>query len=334
MEALARHGLTGPAQHHVAPVAMMADARAHQVFTGFESDWPLVKRVLSGLSGLSPVWSDGKPVTWDACPPCRELVVPAWSLERPTGLAGLVWVVDRLLGPGGCPWDMEQTHTSLKKYLVEESYELIDAIDRSDERAMVEELGDVLLQPLMHAQMEARDGNWDIQHVAETEARKLVHRHPHVFGENKLADADAVLKQWDAIKKAEKGGTHSSVLAGVPQSAPALLRAMEISKRAARAGFEWPDMDSVWDKFAEETREVREALAQGDKDHIAAEFGDLLFTVVNLARWAKVDPEDALRTMVDRFIRRFRHMESQASQDLKDLSPDEWEGLWAQAKAL
>lgn len=313
---------------------MAVDARAHQVFRGFADQWGLVVRALgANLAPESIVFTQGVPTGWSLVEPCDELVVPAWNAGRPTGLAGLVWVVDRLLGPGGCPWDMEQTHASLRRYLIEECYELVDAIDRNDMAAMVEELGDVLLQPLMHAQMEARDGNWDVHYIAEEETRKLVRRHPHVFGDSSLTDADAVLKQWDAIKKAEKGGVQSSVLAGVPSAAPALLRALEVSKRAARAGFEWPDMAAVWDKFDEETCEVREALAAGDKDAVAAEFGDLLFTVVNLARWAKVDPEEALRTMVDRFVGRFHHMEALAGRDLSDLSPEEWDRLWNLAKA-
>lgn len=313
---------------------MAVDARAHQVFTGFAGHWALVRKALSILPDTAPVWADGVGMPWADCPPCDDLLVPAWNIERPTGLAGLVWVVDRLLGPGGCPWDMEQTHESLKKYLVEECYELVDAIDHRDDEGLVEELGDVLLQPLMHSQMEARDGRWDVHHVAETEAQKLVRRHPHVFGDKSVHDSADVLKQWDEIKKTEKGESRASVLAGVPQSAPALLRALEVSKRAARAGFEWPDMNAVWDKFDEETVEVREALASGDQGQVSAEIGDLLFTVVNLARWAKVDPEDALRTMVDRFVGRFRHMEAMAGRGLEELSPDEWERLWSRAKNL
>ncbi len=334
MDSLTNLGLRGPAQIHIAPVSMMVDRRAHQVFMGFRSDWVLVTKAIgSDLPSAAPVFVDGVATTWAEVTPCEEFVVPAWDDERPGGLAGLVWVVDRLLGPGGCPWDMEQTHESLRKYLVEECYELVEAIDNRDEAMMVEELGDVLLQPLMHAQMEARDGSWDINHVAETEAKKLVRRHPHVFGDAHAGDADAVLRQWDAIKRQEKDGSGKSVLAGVPSAAPALLRALEVSKRAARSGFEWPDIGSVWDKFAEETGEVREALQSGDQGAVRDEFGDLLFTVVNLARWAKVDPEDALRTMVDRFVARFQHMESRAEQDLRELSPEEWEGLWAEAKA-
>lgn len=240
----------------------------------------------------------------------------------------LVYVVDRLLGPGGCPWDQEQTHESLKKYLLEESYELMDAIDSGDEANLREELGDVLLQPLMHAQMEKRDGNWDIEDVAQQVADKLIHRHPHVFGDLAVADADEVLRNWDRIKLAESDGPRS-ILEGVPRAMPALARALTISKRAARAGFEWPDVDGVWEKLDEEIAEFRAASTPEEQ---ADEMGDILFTVVNLARWHKLDAEDSLQRMLNRFTARFQQMESLADVPLGDLSPAEWDRLWVRAK--
>lgn len=249
------------------------------------------------------------------------------SAHHPGGVQGLIHVVNRLLGPGGCPWDQEQTHESLKKYLLEEAYELMDAIDAEDLSLMKEELGDVLLQPVMHAQMQSRDGSWDIEAVAQATADKLVHRHPHVFGDLSVADADEVLRNWDQLKKAEKGS--ESVLDGVASAAPALLRAHKISVRAARAGFEWENIEQVYAKLAEEVQELREASPETQ----ASEIGDLLFTVVNLARWMKVDPEEALRQMVARFIGRFQHMESHSDKPLKELSPAEWRGLWNSAKS-
>lgn len=252
------------------------------------------------------------------------------SPRRP--LDELAYVVDRLLGPGGCPWDQEQTHESLKRHLLEEAYEVLDAIDTGDLGTLEEELGDLLLQPMMHAQMEKLQGTFDIDSVAQGIVGKLVRRHPHVFGELEVADSEEVLRNWDRIKKAEKGDQARSVLAGVPSGMASLLRAFEVSKRAARNGFEWPDIEAVWDKLHEEEAEVRQALASGDQGHIEAEIGDLLFTAVNVARWAKVEPEEALRKMLGRFTSRFMAMEAIAEGELRDLSPEEWDRLWNLAK--
>lgn len=325
---------------HVAPLVLNLDDRAHQLFVGFHgADFDRLREVLTRRWGDSvPVWerTSGE---WRAVP-LREVsgdfAIPAQSAENPGGVYGLVWVVDRLLGPGGCPWDQEQTHESLKRYLIEESYELIDAIDRSDDAAMREELGDVLLQPLMHTQKKHLEGAWSIEEVAQGITEKLIRRHPHVFGEVAVEDAAEVLRNWDAIKRAEKKDAGApevvSILAGVPRAMPALLLAQEVSKRAARAGFEWPDFEGVWAKFHEEEQELRDALASEDRAAVESELGDLLFTVVNLARWAKVDAEDALRTMVNRFRGRFERMEELAGRPLSELSAEEWDDLWNQAK--
>lgn len=245
------------------------------------------------------------------------------------GLALLVHVVDRLLGPGGCPWDQKQTHESLKKYLLEESYELFDAIDAGDLNQIREEIGDVLLQAVMHSQMEKLAGNWDIEDVAQTTAEKLIRRHPHVFGTTEVADAEEVLRNWDAIKREEKG-TPTSILAGVPRSMPGLSRAHTLSVRAARAGFEWPNEEGVWEKLEEELAELRQATTP---ENVEEEIGDVLFTIVNLARWRQVDPEAALSKMLDRFSGRFQHMEALAEKPLGELSPERWEELWQLAKS-
>lgn len=245
----------------------------------------------------------------------------------------LVGIMDRLLGSGGCPWDQEQTHESLKKYLLEEAYEVLDAIDSGDPDKLKEELGDLLLQPIFHAQMEAKAGNWDIEEVARAISDKLVRRHPHVFGDTEVADADEVLKNWDQIKQREKGGEPNSILAGVPRGMASLLRAHEISKRAARVGFEWPKIEAVFDKLHEEEAELREALVDGDPGRIEAEIGDLLFTAVNLARWSGVEPEEALRKMLNRFTERFQDMESASAKPLRELSAQEWDDLWVAAKS-
>ena len=265
------------------------------------------------------------------------LVVPISALEE------LVLLVDRLLGPGGCPWDQAQTHESLKRHLLEEAYEVLDAIDSGDPGKLSEELGDLLLQPIMHGQIAATPArveggsslrSFDTYGVASQVVDKLIRRHPHVFGDVLAEDADQVLRNWDQIKAAEKGEEPASLLAGVPKGMASLLRAYEVSKRAARAGFEWSDLDGVWEKLAEEEAELREAIASGDADRIESELGDLLFTAVNLARWTNVEPEEALRKMLNRFTARFQTMERLAEQPLTDLSPHEWDALWTQAKAL
>jgi tetrapyrrole methylase family protein / MazG family protein len=250
-----------------------------------------------------------------------------------SSLEELVVIVDRLLGPGGCPWDQAQTHESLKRHLIEEAYEVIEAIDENSTEKLKEELGDLLLQPIMHAQMACRDGRFCSEDVAKGIVEKLVRRHPHVFGEIDVTTAEEVLQNWDEIKKQEKGASQSqSVLAGVPRAMPALLRAYEISKRAARSGFEWPDEEAVFDKLREEERELREAISSGNERDIEAELGDMLFTIVNIARWRKIEPEDALRKMLDRFTERFQHMEAASTRPLKELSPAEWDDLWNSAK--
>lgn len=246
----------------------------------------------------------------------------------------LDYIARRLLGPGGCPWDIAQTHETLKRYLLEEAYELLDAIDTGSDAKMREELGDVLLQPFMHAEMKHLAGSFDIDDVATEIVDKLYRRHPHVFGSLSVADADEVLRNWDAIKKTEKQGEPQSILSGVPQGMASLLRAYEVSKRAQRVGFEWPDVDAVFDKLHEEEAELKEAMLHGSHEEAEAELGDLLFTCVNIARWAKVEPEEALRKMLNRFTERFLEMERSAGKPLRELSPEEWDELWVRAKSL
>ena len=251
-----------------------------------------------------------------------------------TAIDELVKIVDRLLGPGGCPWDQAQTHDSLKKYLLEEAHEVIDAIESGSDEDLREELGDVLLQPVMHGQISAQSGGFDTYSIAQGIVDKLVRRHPHVFGSVVAEDAEAVLKNWDQIKKGEKGAASRSVLAGVPRAMPALHRAYEVSKRAVRAGFEWPDIEGVFDKVSEELVELRSAIKNNDRQEIESELGDVLFTFVNLARWNKIDPEEALRKMVDRFSARFKTMESLALKPLQELSLEEWDELWTESKRV
>ncbi|MEI8283037.1 MAG: nucleoside triphosphate pyrophosphohydrolase, partial [Armatimonadota bacterium] len=202
-----------------------------------------------------------------------------------------------------------------------------------DFKSLAEELGDLTLQPVFHARLADRDGEFEFNDPLRHICDKLIRRHPHVFSDTVVADADEVLKNWDAIKQTEKE-TMTSILSGVPKSMPSLARAHEISKRAVRVGFEWPNIDGVLDKVREETAELEEAIQKGDPEHIKSEIGDLLFTIVNLARWQKVDAEDALRMMLNRFQTRFESMEAHAARPLGELSFEEWDDLWNQAKKL
>jgi tetrapyrrole methylase family protein/MazG family protein len=242
----------------------------------------------------------------------------------------------RLRGEGGCPWDREQDHHTLKKYMVEECYEAIEAIDNDDLDALCEELGDVLLQVVFHAQLEAEVGVFTVDDVIARIVDKLIRRHPHVFGDLSVEDSDEVLRNWEQIKKSEKGeGWRKSALDGVPVGLPALMRAMEISKRAVKVGFEWEKMEDVLAKMEEEVHELREALSVGNKPEIESEIGDLLFTVVNVARWQKVDPEEALRRMVNRFSDRFRYIEEAAAAEgrsIQDLTLAQMDAHWDEAK--
>lgn len=254
----------------------------------------------------------------------------------------LVEIIAQLRAPNGCPWDREQTHLSLRRHLIEESYEVLDAIENGSDNDLCEELGDLLMQPVMHAQIAAEEQRFDIADALESVCEKLVRRHPHVFGEVLVSDSGEVLRNWDEIKKIEKQNRTGSAQVGstpalgeAPAALPALMQALEVSKKAAKLGFEWPDEKGVFEKAREEIAELEDAMQSEDRERIAEELGDLLFTVVNLARWRKVDPELALRDMVSRFRRRFAHMESAAREAglvLEALTPAQWDALWNDAK--
>jgi tetrapyrrole methylase family protein/MazG family protein len=255
--------------------------------------------------------------------------------RRPTW-NDLVRVIATLRAPGGCPWDREQTHESIKRNLLEEAYEAAEAIEKDDPAKLEEELGDLLMQPVMHAVIAAEEGVFTLDDVIAGITTKLIRRHPHVFGDVDAEDTEAVLKNWEAIKRAEKGNAdRTSILDGVPVTMPALMRAMDISRKAAKAGFEWPNAPAVLDKVQEEIAELRAEIEANDKPRAAEEIGDLLFSLVNIARWLKIDPEESLRRMVDRFTARFRAMEQAAASDgreLKSLTPEEWDAYWNRAK--
>jgi XTP/dITP diphosphohydrolase len=255
-------------------------------------------------------------------------------------LQHLIEVVARLRSPdGGCPWDLEQTPETLIPYIVEEAYEVVDAIQTGDKDAIAEELGDLLLQVVLQAQIASEFGDFTLETIATGIATKLIRRHPHVFGDATVDNAEEVNQNWEAIKAAEKGETPeqaqllSRKLQRYVRSLPALMAGMKISKKAAAAGFEWENTAGVWAKFAEELAEFQEALQSDDKEHQQAELGDLLFTIVNIARWYDLDPFEALQGTNRRFIQRLTLMEQFASRPLTEYNIEELESLWQQAKA-
>ena len=228
-------------------------------------------------------------------------------------LPRLVALMQRLLGPGGCPWDREQTFESLRKYVLEEACEVIDAIDSGDRALLKEELGDLLLQVVFQSELAREQAGFSIDDVVAGIVDKLVRRHPHVFGDMSAKDADAVLKNWERIKAEEKSSR--GVLGGVPRSLPALTRAQRIGEKVARVGFDWASADGSRQKVTEEIAELDEAIAQGDKDSIEGEMGDALFALVNLSRHLGIDAEGALRRTIDKFTRRFGHVEARVGQE-------------------
>jgi XTP/dITP diphosphohydrolase len=257
-------------------------------------------------------------------------------------LAEVIAVVDRLRDPdGGCPWDLEQTHASLIPFVLEEAHEVADAIRHGDDRHLQEELGDLLLQVLLHARIAAEAGRFDLEAVARGLGAKLVRRHPHVFGDAEAADSAAVRVHWEAIKEQERaaqvaGASASPLsdrLAGKVRGQPSLAGAMAISRKAAAAGFEWDDLAGVWGKVHEELDELKEAVASGDRAHAQEELGDVLFTLVNVARWCDLDPEEGLAGTNRRFLERFGRVEAALGGDLTGRSLAELEALWRQAKA-
>jgi tetrapyrrole methylase family protein/MazG family protein len=244
---------------------------------------------------------------------------------------GLAAIIARLRSPDGCPWDREQTHQSLRINLLSECYEVLEAIDKDDPEKLCEELGDLLLQIVLHAQIAADTGEFELGDVIEGISSKIVRRHPHVFGDSRAATAAEVMRNWEALKREERGD-ETSMLEGVPKHMPALAYAYEVSRRAVRVGFEWKDLGGVIDKLLEEAREVKEASSREEK---ARELGDLLFTLVNFARWQGIDPEAALRGANDKFSRRFARMEALCRErglELGKLSFEEMDALWEEAK--
>ncbi len=254
----------------------------------------------------------------------------------------LVGVMARLRAPGGCPWDREQTHATLRTYLIEEAYEVLDALDGADDVKFAEELGDLLLQIVFHAEMAEEEGRFNIVDVIREIYEKMIRRHPHVFGEKQARDAAEVLRNWEVIKREEraaKGAAEEekslSVLDGVARSLPGLLEGYQLTQKAARIGFDWENVDGIFEKLQEETEELRQVLEKRGSKEIEGEVGDILFAAMNLARFLKIDPEIAMKRASGKFARRFQEMERIAREEGKSLGEVErgrMEELWEGAK--
>lgn len=255
--------------------------------------------------------------------------------DQQTGFNRIMTIMRQLRAPGGCPWDAEQTHESLKRYLLEETYEVMEAIDSGSDDHLKEELGDLLLQPVFHAAIAEERGAFTMDDVLSTLSDKLIRRHPHVFGDLEIKDSQAQIENWEKIKKTEKGEERRSALSGVPPQLPALLKAQKITEKASRVGFDWEHVDQVMAKVMEELHEFEEALASGNQEHTEAELGDLLFAIANLGRFLALDTEEALRKTINRFQKRFSHVEEQIHQrglSLHDATLEEMDLLWNEAK--
>ncbi len=248
----------------------------------------------------------------------------------------LLAIMRMLRAPGGCPWDAEQTHQSIKKNLIEETYEVVEAINKDDKTLMCEELGDLLMQVVFHSVMEEEQNNFDFDKVSDGICKKLIERHPHIFGETKVDGVEDVLTNWDAIKMKTKGQKKASdSMKSIPRELPALMRATKIQKKAADAGFDWDEVGGAVDKLYEEIGELKEAIAKKDEVNISEELGDLLFSAVNVSRFIKVDAEEALTASSDKFLSRYLEVERLAEErsiDMKNSSLEILDELWDEAK--
>jgi len=245
----------------------------------------------------------------------------------------LVEVMKRLRGKNGCPWDKKQTHESLKPCLLEEAYEVLDAIDRRNDEDLKEELGDLLLQVIFHSEIAMEEGRFSIDDVAHGIVQKIIRRHPHVFSDVNVKDSDDVLKNWEKIKKGEG---KKSVLEGVPNQLPALLKAKMVQEKSKRVGFDWKNIDGAIGKLYEEVEELKKVIITGEKDGVEDEFGDLLFSLVNVSRFLNIDAEESLRKTINKFMKRFKYIEEKVEKrkdkELKDYTLDELDVLWEEAK--
>lgn len=268
------------------------------------------------------------------------LAIPGSLMADSTGplLEALLSLMDRLRADGGCPWDREQTRTSLKPYLIEEAYEALEALDAGQTGHIVEELGDVLFQVVFHCQIGREQGEFTMADVLQAVLQKMTRRHPHVFGNAEVANSGQALRQWEQIKRAEAGpqGTPRSALDGVPKTLPSLLRAQRLQVKAGRVGFDWPTWREAWSKVREEMAEVDEAMVAGAADRVRAELGDLLFSLVNVARLLEIDAEGSLRQAADTFTRRFKEVEAAMraeGRQVDEASPEELDRQWLAVKS-
>ena len=253
--------------------------------------------------------------------------------QATAAFAQLVEIIRKLRSPGGCPWDQEQTASTLKPFIIEEAYEVIDAIDSKDDDAISEELGDLLLQVMLQSQIAAEKGAFDIADVVKGLSKKMIHRHPHVFKSTKVKDSDEVLKNWEQLKKKEK--TRRSLFDGIPSQLPGLLKAARMGEKASRVGFDWPKAQMVRDKITEELAELDEAVEHGDPGHIKHELGDLLFAVAQWARHLDQPPEEAMRACCTRFSQRFSKVEATVKangQEISDCNLKTLEAIWQEIK--
>lgn len=250
----------------------------------------------------------------------------------------LVDIVEILRSPDGCPWDREQDHKSIRRDFLEETYEVIEAINKNDRDGLLEELGDVLLQVVFHTQIEREKGSFELSDVADGICKKMIERHPHVFGDVNAETSEQVLENWDVIKKQTKSQkSQTESMLSIPREFPALMRADKVQKKAAKVGFDWDSADGAFDKVSEEIAELKEAVLKGEQNQIHEEFGDLLFSVVNVSRFIKVDSEEALTCATDKFIDRFSKVEQMAKDRglvMKETSLEELDKLWDEAKLV
>ena len=250
----------------------------------------------------------------------------------------LIDIIARLRSPGGCPWDLEQTHRSILTCFMDEMYEFFEAVDENDSYKMKEELGDLLLQIVLHSRIAEEEKNFTIEDVAYEINEKLIRRHPHVFADTEVSSTTEVLHNWEKIKKGEKGKEHRKYLVDdIPEALPALFRAEKMQRRVARAGFDWKDINPVFDKVEEEFREFREAILEGNDEHAAEELGDIMFSLVNVARHHKISAEDALRMTTRKFARRFRFIEDkfkETGKDIQSATLEEMDRYWDESKKV
>ena len=261
-----------------------------------------------------------------------------FEFKEKYAIEDLLKIMEILRGPGGCPWDAEQTHESIKTGFIEETYEVIEAINKKDKDLLQEELGDVLLQVVFHSEIEKEAGAFDFSDVTDGVCKKLIERHPHVFGEVKVSGTDEVLSNWDDIKRKSKGQkTQGSSMLKVPKELPALMRAQKLQSKAKKAGFDWDDMSGAFEALESEIKELKVAVGEKDADAIEDEFGDVLFSCVNIARFIDVDAEQSLSRANDKFMSRFLVVEKLATErgiDMKNTPIEELDKLWDEAKKI